>query len=209
MRGKKQILRKVDAISKNALMSPAIYRLLTYVDWESVPEKYKSFYPDEAKDVWNNDLDTFKEENVLLDLDTEIKAVFTALNKKLIIQALAFVPIVLADFYVLGNPMDPYEVRVKELTDRYIKNTVELDRHHADYLAMLDISDLMSDIIEKGNLDLKEDLPTILITVYDKYTEDLNKYEVYKSVEEELDARIEESQEGTSEGDSDERKTGI
>jgi len=208
LRGKKQILRKVEAISNNALMSPAIYRLLTYVDWELVPEKYKSFYPEEAKDLWDSDLETFKDDNVLLDLDTEIKAVFRALNNKLIIQALAFVPIVLADFYILGNPMDPYETRVKKLTDRFIKNTIELEKHYADYLAMLDIADLLEDIIEKGNLEIKEDLPTILINLFSIYEEDIKKAEAYKEVEVELDERINSDTE-TSERDPDEPKTSV
>lgn len=208
MRGKKQILRKVEAISNNALMSPAIYRLLTYVDWELVPEKYKSFYPEEAKDLWDSDLETFKDDNVLLDLDTEIKAVFRALNNKLIIQALAFVPIVLADFYILGNPMDPYETRVKKLTDRFIKNTIELEKHYADYLAMLDIADLLEDIIEKGNLEIKEDLPTILINLFSIYEEDIKKAEAYKEVEVELDERINSDTE-TSERDPDEPETSV
>ena len=133
---------------------------------------------------------------------------FRALNNKLIIQALAFVPIVLADFYILGNPMDPYETRVKKLTDRFIKNTIELEKHYADYLAMLDIADLLEDIIEKGNLEIKEDLPTILINLFSIYEEDIKKAEAYKEVEVELDERINSDTE-TSERDPDEPETSV
>lgn len=184
MRKEKTILDKVKSLKNNAIMSPAIYRLLTYVKWESIPEEYKSFFPEAAKTVWNDDLKLFKIENILLDLDTELKAVYKILMNRYIVQATALIPIILADVFILGYPITRYETKLKKLIDTFIDN-LEYGRNNTEYAAMLDIIDLLEQIVYTLDLEIKEDLVSIHKRLLDKYTHDLEPLRVLNNPKEE------------------------
>lgn len=179
MRQQKTILRKAQSLENNALMAPAIYRLLTYVKWEKIPEKYKEFFDKGAEAVWNDDLKEFKEENILLDVDTEIKAIYKAIRNKYIIQALSLVPIMLADIYMLSYPISNYETELRKLTDKYIVN-YELGKDTADNIAMLDLLDFLNVIITKTKLDIQKDLPKIHTDILDIYNNIIDKHKQYE-----------------------------
>lgn len=186
MRQRKTILRKIEAIKNSAIMAPAVYRLFTYVPWADIPENHKDFFPKEAADVWDEDLKEFKENNIILDLDTEVKAVLKALNKRLIIQALALMPIVLADFFILGNPMDPYQLSLKNITDNYIENLTLIGQAEAELYAMIQITDLLKKIVNKVDLDISKNFTQVTSDMLNFYIEDNEKQKEYSKVMEVL-----------------------
>lgn len=198
MRQRKTILRKIDSIKDNAIMSPAVYRLFTFVPWEDIPDEHKTFFPKEAEEKWDEDLKEFKEAHLLLDLDTEIKAVLKALNKRLIIQALALMPIVLADFFVLGNPMDPYEIKLKEITDNFVSILEFIPQEDAEMMTMLELTDLLKKITKKLDVDITNNIDKVLEDMLTFYVEDNAKRKEYSKVAEVM-----------SNGKTDEQKTNI
>lgn len=151
MRTEKTILRKVEEWQNNARLIPGVYRLFTYIKWESIPDKYKEFFPKDAKDTWNDDLKDFKEEHVRLDIDAEIKAVFRGLFGKKIMQSLSIMPIILADMYVIGTPVAKAQAMLNKITDNYIEYT-SVDIKLAEANAIFEITELLTYIIKVTKL---------------------------------------------------------
>ena len=161
MRTEKTILRKTAEWKHNARLTPGMYRLFTYVRWEAIPEEYKSFYPKEAQETWNDDLKDFKEEHIRLDLDAEIKAVFRGLFGKKITQSLSILPIIIADMYALGYPTAKAQAMLHKLTNNFIEYT-STDLKLAEVNAMFDITDLLEYIIKTTKLDTNINLKDML-----------------------------------------------
>ena len=67
------------------LLASIVY--LHTLKWEAIPEQYKSHFSAEAQATWNDDLETFKEHDIRLDIGAEITAVFQSLFKRNTTQA--------------------------------------------------------------------------------------------------------------------------
>lgn len=156
-------------------MAPAVYRLFTFVPWEFIPEDHKKFFPEGAEKEWDKDLKDYKEEHLLLDLDTEVKAVLKALNKRLIVQALALMPIILADFFVLGNPMDSLQLKLKTITDNYINNLSLVSQEEAETIAMFDLVDMLEPIVNKIKTDITDNFQKVVLDMFAFYSKDNEK----------------------------------
>lgn len=154
MRTEKTTLRKVKEWQSLPRLVTGMYRLFTYLTWENIPEEYKQFYPPEAKEVWNEDLKLFKEKNIKLDIDAEIKAVFRGLFKKNITQVLSILPIILADVYMLGKPITKQQVKLNKITEEYLKH-LEVDSDLAELVAIFDIVDLLTELSKLAEVNLE------------------------------------------------------
>ena len=182
LRQRRTILRKIEAIKENPIMAPAVYRLFTFIPWENIPKEHKNFFPPEAETEWDKDLKDYKENHLILDLDAEVKAVLKALTSRLIIQALAIVPIILADYFVLGYPMDNLQRKLQITTDNFITNNMVVSKDEAETIAMFEIIDILEEIITKVNLDISNNFQKVIIDISNKYIEDNKSKKQYNKV---------------------------
>jgi hypothetical protein len=166
MKTEKKILKKIDEWSTNPLIVPAIYRLMTYIRWEAIPEKYKQFFSKEAAEKWNDDLDSFKEENIMLDIDAEIKAAFKGLFKRNIIQVLGIIPIILADIFVIDKPVARAQARLIKITKEYLKN-YEIDKALAEAYAIIDLVEFLGYLQDLAKLKNKLNLTDLLAKIFE------------------------------------------
>lgn len=161
MKTHKSILKKINEWEGNAMMVAGVYRLFTYLPWDQVPEKYKSFFPEEAKEKWDDDLGKYNEEELKLDIEAEIRALLNVLAKKNITNALGVVPMILADVFVIGKPTGALQGKLLKVITTY-KDILELDRTLAEQLTMFEIFDIVETIVKKASLKLSFDLQTAI-----------------------------------------------
>jgi hypothetical protein len=151
------------------MLVAGMYRLFTYVAWEDIPEEYKEFFDEKAKEVWNKDLGAFTEENIELDIDAEIKAILKVLVKKNVTHSLGMIPIILADAYVYGIGTGPLEGKLLRIITQY-KEFVDIDRDLAEQYTILSTVEFLKEVITKVNRELSfniEDVTEKLMAEYD------------------------------------------
>jgi hypothetical protein len=169
LRSNKRILNKIKSWSGNPMLVAGMYRLFTYVAWEDIPEEYKEFFDEKAKEVWNKDLGAFTEENIELDIDAEIKAILKVLVKKNVTHSLGMIPIILADAYVYGIGTGPLEGKLLRIITQY-KEFVDIDRDLAEQYTILSTVEFLKEVITKVNRELSfniEDVTEKLMAEYD------------------------------------------
>lgn len=156
-RTEQSILKKVDEWKTIPEMVPAVYRLFVFLPWESIPEDYRNSFDERAAEVWNDE----SAEDLLgkLEVDTEvtIKAILQELAKKRIVAALALLPIILADFFMLGFKTGHFQGRLMKIVNDY-KSFQSYDSAVAEIDALLAIEDLLADLVAKMKLKLSFDL---------------------------------------------------
>lgn len=157
MKTHKAILRKINEWEGNPLMVAGIYRLFVYLPWEYIPEKYKEFFPKEAKETWNNDLAEINSVQIKKDIEAEIRAILNTLAKKNVTNSLGLVPMILADVFIVGETVGALQGKLFKIINTYKKN-IELDINLAEQLAIIELFDLFEDIIKKTNLELSFDI---------------------------------------------------
>jgi hypothetical protein len=172
LRTQKEILRKVELWKDNPMFVSGLYRLFTYLPWSKVPEEYKEFFPKEAAEMWDNDLDLYGNHEVKQDINSEIRAILQVLVKKNITHGIGLVPMILADIYANGNGITIFQGRLSKITDAY-KENISYDRELGEKLATFEVIDLLKEISIKLNIDLSFDIDVVV----EQLTEQFNKAE--------------------------------
>lgn len=190
MRTEKAILRKVREWANNPLIVIGIYRLFTYLKWEAIPEQYKSHFSAEAQATWNDDLETFKEHDIRLDIGAEITAVFQSLFKHNTTQALSVIPIILADIYMLGKPTAKAQKMVINITNKFTKN-FQVDPDLAQAYAVFEIVELLEYLIKLADITLPYSPQELLSKVLEKSTAKAkSKNGLPKDIDKQIDAAL-------------------
>lgn len=172
-------------------MAPAVYRLFTFIEWENIPEEYQKFYPKEAKETWNDDLNTFNQEHLILDIETEIKAVFKGLFKRSITQAMSIIPIILADVYMTGKSTNKLEAQYHKVIREYIEY-YDVDKVLADKLAITDITKLIQNIADTAHIDLGFKIEEMYHNIIEEFEEKVKKSVVPLNIEDLVDKALAE-----------------
>lgn len=155
-RTEQAILKKVNEWKTQPEMVPAVYRLFVFLKWSSIPNEYKDKFDPRAEEIWDNDLES-QLENIQVDTEVTIKAILEELSKKHIVAALALVPIILADLFMVGGKPGKLQGDLALLTTEY-KNTVEYDRQVAEIEAMLKLEDIITNVVRRMKIKLDFDL---------------------------------------------------
>lgn len=150
-----KIKEKFEYWRKDPLTSPAGYRLLAYLPWEEVPEEIKGFMPENAEEEWNNNDITADE--LKKDLELTIKEIYLYLTKQLTVTAYMFVPVLLADIWILGKGTGQLEGQYRTSINAY-GDRAQYDRPLAEAEAILSITDLIKKIAKKVDVELPMDL---------------------------------------------------
>jgi hypothetical protein len=176
VRTHKTILRKVNEWEGNAMMVAGLYRLFIYLPWSLVPEKYKEFFPEEAKIEWDKDVYDTDVNLVKQDIASEIRAILNVIAKKNITQSLGIIPMILADAFIAGQNIGNLHGQLSSIINTY-KEHVDLDRQLAEQLAMFEIFELLKLVVEK----LKIELPFDMDQAIEQVIEAASKLEVKDS----------------------------
>lgn len=169
MKTHRKILKKIAEWEGNPMMVAGLYRLFTYLPWEKVPEKYKEFFPPEAPETWDDDLDKYTEEELKLDVEAEIRAMLNVLAKRNITNSLGIVPMILADVFVMDKPAGPIQGQLLTTIQMY-KENVYYDRYLAEQLAMFDIFEMIGKIVKKAKINLSFNLDQAIKQVIEAAT---------------------------------------
>lgn len=156
MRTHKVILRKINEWDGNPMLVAGMYRLFTYLPWALVPEKYKEFFPEEAKDKWDEDLDNFDLALLKQDIESEVRAILNVLAKRNVTHALGLIPMVLADLFIVDKNIGKIQGELSKIINDY-KYNVDIDRQLSEQLAMFDLIELLRTIITKAGISLSFD----------------------------------------------------
>jgi len=160
LRTRKAILRKASEWKNNPMLVSGLYRLFTYLPWEAIPKKYKEFFPKESEKVWDEDLKEFNKDEILRDIDAEIRAILKVLVKKNITHSIGLIPMILADMYMYDIGIAPFQGKLLKITNTYKINT-DIDRNLAEQLATIQIINLLKEFIKKLNLNLSFDIDRV------------------------------------------------
>lgn len=172
MRTQKVILRKVKEWKNNPMLVAGIYRLFTYITWDAIPEEYKAFFPKEARETWDDDLKKYGKQDMLLDINAEIKAILKVLAKKNVTHCLGLIPLVLADIYMYGASIAKFQGSLLKIINNY-KDYVEVDRSLAEQYAIIETVELLKNIVNTIKIDLAFNIDEVLQKLLVDYNKNL------------------------------------
>lgn len=195
MRTEKAVLRRIKAWKNNPMLVSGVYRLFTYIHWDKIPEEYHEFFPEEAKETWDNNLDLFSKREVALDILAQIQALLKLVAKKNIINCLGIIPMLMADIYMFGKSTDRVQADLLKVIRNY-QDYIDIDRALAEEYAAKAIIDLFKYIISYLKLKPHFDFDNAIEGV-------LKNYEQKQGVEltPELNAKIDKVLEEYNEQD--------
>ncbi len=151
-RGKKAILRKIDAWRDNPVMMTGIYRLLVYLEWDDIPEIYQEFFKeDHKKEFIEKGASTL--EFIEQDVELYVKTIFNELNKGNVVMSFSLIPPLLADLFVMGKGTDQLQARFIKIVDEYTYNW-EFSIQFANMEALVALADLVTTILSRMKIDL-------------------------------------------------------
>jgi hypothetical protein len=175
LRTKKEALRKIEEWKNNPMLVSGIYRLFTYLPWDTIPEEYKTFFPAEAKEKWDEDLSSYGKTEVELDIDAEVRAILKVLVKKNVTHCMGLIPMVLADVYMHGTGISVFQSSLIKIINNY-KKYVDIDRQLAEQYSMIEIIDLLKTIINKVGIKLSFDIDIVAAKLNEEYEKNTAKF---------------------------------
>lgn len=158
MKTNKSILRKISEWEGDPMLVAGMYRLFVYLPWDLIPDKYKEFFKEDAKDNWDNDLEAkANEKSIYQDIESEIRTILQELPKKNIINCLGIIPMLLADAFIIGHNVGTIQGKLFSIINRY-KSNITIDIGLAEGLAIHEVLELLKEIESKFKLKLSFDL---------------------------------------------------
>ena len=145
MRTQKQILRKIDAWKNDPMMVSGVYRLFTYIPFESIPEEYHSHFPEEAREKWNDDLNQYTRAHLYLDVEAQMNAFLKIISKKNIVHCIGLIPMMLADLYMADISANKLQARLSKLKREY-QEEVAINRVTAEQVAIHEMLEILLEI---------------------------------------------------------------
>lgn len=187
MRTEKVILRKINEWKNNPMLVSGVYRLFTYLPWEKIPDEYKEFFPEEAKEKWNDDLKTYTKENILLDIGAQINALVKVMAKKNITHSIGLIPMIMADIFMYGKSIIKIQTVLNKLIKEY-KDYIMIDRNLAEQYSAIILLDLLRYIIKYVNIEFTYDFEDAAEKVMEKYKDKENI--ITKEVDEQINKAL-------------------
>lgn len=199
MKTHRAILKKIKEWEGNPMLVAGLYRLFAYLPWDLVPDKYKEFFPEDAKDTWMKDDGQYTEEELKQDIESEIRAILNTIAKKNITNSFGIVPMILADLYMMNKRTGALQGQLNKTINTF-KDNVELDRKLAEQLAMFEIFDLIRAIIKKAGIEKQMlfDLDKAIDQVVEasqKIENDVSNVKMTPEMHEKIDEALEKEKE--------------
>lgn len=160
----KRMKKQAEIWRQDALMAPAAYRLYVYMEIEHIPEEVLEYLNEEAIDSWNEQISF---ENIEFDIELTIKQVIQGLANRKAMESFLFVPILLADLFVLNKGVSQLEGRYRKLINEYAE-MVKFDRPLAEIDAARGLGKLMNDIAKRAKIKLTYDVEEITFKIIEQ-----------------------------------------
>lgn len=154
----KKLIKQAEIWRQDALMTPAAYRLYVYTKLENIPPEIVIMLEQEAVDIWDEQISF---DDIDTDIELTIGRVFTSLASRRVMESFLFVPLLLADLFVLGKGASRLEGRYRKLINEYAAMT-NYDRPLAEIEAIYALSDLMLEVAKKIDLNLNYDVEEVI-----------------------------------------------
>lgn len=154
----KKIVEKAELWRQDALTAPSAYRLYTYLPLSEIPEGIVARLDENAKKEWDEQI-SFEE--IDADIDMYIRTILNNLANKRIMEAFLFIPVVLADLFILGKGVGRLEGKYR----KHINDFADLaayDRPLAEVEAVYDIAELVREAAKKVGIKLEYDLDEVV-----------------------------------------------
>lgn len=199
MKTYRAILKKIQEWEGNPMLVAGLYRLFAYLPWDLVPDKYKEFFPKDAKDTWMKDDGTYSEEELKLDVESEIRAVLNTIAKKNITNSFGIIPMIFADLYIMNKRTGALQGHLNKIINSY-KYNVDLDRKLAEQLAMFEVFDLIRAIIKKAGIqkqmvfDLDKAIEQV-VEASQKVENDISKAAITPEIHNKIDEALDKEKE--------------
>jgi len=199
MKTHRAILKKIEDWEGNPMFVAGLYRLFAYLPWDLVPEKYKEFFPEDAKDTWMKDDGDYDVEEIKMDIESEIRAILNTIAKKNITNAFGIIPMIFADLYMMDKRTGSLQGQLNKIISTY-KENVELDRKLAEQLAMFEIFDLLRTIIKRTGIqgqmvfDMEKAIDQV-IEASQKIENDISNAKVTPEIHEKVDEALKKEKE--------------
>lgn len=205
MKTHRAILKKIKQWEGNPMLVAGLYRLFAYLPWDLVPDKYKEFFPEDAKDTWMKDDGTYTEEELKQDIESEIRAILNTIAKKNITNSFGIVPMILADLYMMNKQTGALQGQLNKIINTY-KDNVDLDRKLAEQLAMFEIFDLLRAIIKKAGIkgqmvfDFEKAIDQV-VEASQKIENDVSNVKVTPEMHDQIEEALKKEKEGDDTSD--------
>ena len=193
MKTNRSILKKIEEWEGNPMLVAGLYRLFAYLPWNLVPEKYKEFFPEDARETWLKDDSSYTEAEFYADVESEVRAILNTMASKNITNAFGIIPMIFADMFVMNKPTAALQGKLQKIINEF-KENIELDRNLAEQYAMLEIFDLLKTIIKKVGIydkisfDIEEAINQVVIASQ-RANQDMSKV----AITPEIDKKVEEA----------------
>jgi len=199
LKNHKSILRKVKEWEGNPMLVAGLYRLFAYLPWDLVPDKYKEFFPEDAKEAWIKDDGIHSIEELKMDVESEVRAILNTIAKKNITNSFGLVPMILADLFIMEKRTGPLQGRLFKIIETY-KENINLDRTLAEQYAMFEIFDLLKAIVKKAGIekemlfDLDKAIDQV-VQASQKINSDVSNLTITPEIEEKVEEAIKKEKE--------------
>ncbi len=167
MKSKKQILRKIKEFETNPMFVTGIYRLVVFLKFEDIPEKYQSFFNEEQKEKWEDPSEKLVED-LDLDIDTGIRSVLKSLYKRNVVQSIGIIPMILSDMFMDDKPIGRLQGQLSKLIENYLEDINVLGPNLAEVQTIINVGELFKEIVKVQRLDIKFNIDEIIEDIIGK-----------------------------------------
>lgn len=194
----KKLIRQSEVWRQNAVMAPAAYRLYVYTKVEYIPEEIAKAMKEEIIESWDEQISF---ENIEADIEMTMGAIFKSLANQKIMEAFLFIPIIIADIFVLQKGAGQLEGKYRIMLDEYA-DMVHYDRPLAEIDAIYSIAEFLKEVAKKINIKLTYDVDEIvsrIITQKDLINKSAQSSSGLGNLDEIINKALKEYEEATGE----------
>ena len=157
----KKLVNQAEIWRKDAVMAPASYRLFVYTKLELLPEDIIESLEEEVKNTWDEQISF---EGIESDLELTIRTIIHSVADKQVLAGFLFVPLLLADLFVLGKATGRIEGTYKQMINKYAE-MVQYDRPVAEIDAIFGLTELIIEVAKKAALELPFDVSEVMTDI--------------------------------------------
>lgn len=191
----RDILQMCERFSQKQMTITGLYRLLTYLKFKHIPKKYKEFFKEGSKEIWDNDISRMVDKKeVEGGIRNILLSIIPMFVKGEIITAIGAIPMIMADIYMLRINVDWYLQKFDKIIGKL--NTFDKEDKDKNLLlleTLVDSMDLLDEMFKDNNLLVDYNIQDLLDKILSNYNEDGTIKDLKKLVKDIEESKVEES----------------
>lgn len=197
----RDIIQMCERFSQNTMTITGLYRLLTYLKFKHIPKKYKEFFKEGAKEIWDNDISRMiDKKEVEGGIRNTLLSIIPMFVRGEIITAIGAIPMIMADIYMFRVNIDWYFQRFDKIIEKL--NTFDKDDKDKNLLfleTLVDSMDLLDEMFKDNNILTDYNMQDLLEKILSNYNEDGTIKDLEKLVKDIEESKVEEANDGKTE----------